>query len=627
MRKVFGSIVVAIAGLLLGAGAAHAQPGPGMPSIGPLDEATIEQGNGIYRANCAACHENAGSHAPGRQAISTLTPEVVLRALTDGRMKNEAASLSEEERAAVAQAITGLRFGAAPPPTPVLMCEPGTSPFDFSRPPAFSGWGLDAANSHSVSSDLAGLSAEDLPNLTLRWAFAIPGALETRAQPAIAAGAIFVGGTNGKLYALDMETGCARWEYEAQSGIRSGVTISPWDAGNAEARPLLYFGDNVGNTYAVDAVTGEEAWARHVDAHPATTLTGPATLSGDTLFVPISSGEEGSAAIPGYECCTFRGSLLALDAHTGGELWRTYMVDEPQPVGENESGTLQRGPSGVPIWSAPLADTERGLVYVATGNNYSHPSSPLSGAIVALDMQTGAIRWATQVTQDDVWNVACWGGADGPNCPNDAGPDYDFGAGPVLATGNDGKTYLLAGQKSGIAYGFHPDSGELLWQTQVGRGGELGGVHFGIAAEGGRAYIPVNDAENGADYGEPGKPGIYALDVATGDLLWSHAAEDVCEGKDLCQPGYSSAITVTPELVLAGNTDAHFRILSAATGEVLWDVDTDRAYESVNGTLGHGGSMSGHAAPILQDGMLLISSGYAFLGKISGNMLLVYGVD
>ncbi len=621
MRKIW-VVLGACAAMLLSASPVSAQQ-----TTGASGADWLAQGEAIYGQNCAACHENAGSHAPSRAALSTLSPEVVLRALVDGRMQQQAASLSDAQRAAVAQAVSGRALGSTAPAIPVLMCAPGSSTFDRNRPPAFHGWGLDASNSHSVPADKAGLTAAELPRLTLRWAFAVPDAIETRAQPAIAGGAIYLGGTNGTVYALDAESGCARWAYRAKSGIRSGVTVSPWEAGDSDARPLAYFGDNLGNTYAIDAATGEEVWTRRVYDHPATLLTGPATLSGDTLFVPISSSEEGSAAFPGYECCTFRGSLLALDARTGEERWRSWLVDEPQPQGTNSQGTLQRGPSGVPVWASPLADRERGLLYLATGNNYSQPSSPHSSAIVALDMASGAIRWSRQLEENDSWNVACWGGASGPNCPEDAGPDADFGAATILAEGSDGRTYLLAGQKSGVAHALDPDTGEVVWQTRVGRGGELGGIHFGIAAEGGRLFVPVNDANNGADYGSPGRPGIYALDVATGDVLWSSPATDVCNGKALCEPGYSAAITVTPDLVLAGSVDAHFRILDAATGDILWDIDTDRAYESVNGALGHGGSMSGGAAPILHNGMLLISSGYAFLDKIPGNMLLVYGLE
>jgi polyvinyl alcohol dehydrogenase (cytochrome) len=332
--------------------------------------------------------------------------------------------------------------------------------------------------------------------------------------------------------------------------------------------------------------------------------------------------------VPGYACCSFRGSLLALDARTGEERWRTWLVGEPVRQGTTTAGSAQLGPSGVAVWSAPLVDAARGVVYVATGDNYTRPATELSDAIIALDLKTGAIRWASQVTEGDSWNVACFGGGSGPNCPEDAGPDADFGAAPVLAKGADGKEYLLAGQKSGVAYALDPDSGEVLWQTRVGRGGELGGVHFGIAAEGGKLYVPIHDAAiPGADAAEPGRPGIYALDVASGAVVWSAAAENTCGTTPLCQPGYSAAITVTPELVLAGSVDAHVRIFDARSGAVLWDEDTNRAYAAVNGVAGHGGSMSGGTAPLAIDGTLIVNSGYAFLGKLPGNVLLVYAID
>lgn len=621
LRALARSWALACVMVLTGQAPAFAQPAD------PLPAHVRELGTETYRANCAVCHDSAGSHAPSAAGLATLSPEIVLRALTSGRMQQQAASLSDEQRAAVAQVLTNQTLGSARAEVPLARCTGAAAAFDFARTPPFAGWGLDRGNSHAIPSEVAGIVADDLPRLALRWAFAVPDAIEMRSQPAIAGGAVYVGGGNGTLYALDFATGCARWTYQAAAGIRTGVVISPWAADDASARPLAYFGDSLGNAYAIDAATGAQVWVRRAGDHGQAILTGTPALHEGTLFVPISSGEEGSAAMPSYACCTFRGSLLALNARTGEEAWRTYMVGGPQQQGTNSAGASQFGPSGVAIWSAPLVDPARGLVYVATGDNYSQPATALSDALVAMDIHTGAIRWATQVTPGDSWNVACAVSASAPNCPEDAGPDYDFGAAPVMAQGADGHDYLLAGQKSGIAYGFDPDTGMLLWQTQVGRGGALGGVHFGIAADSGRLYVPINDSAWGAAYEAPAQPGISAIDIASGNILWQTPAANVCGGKPLCEPGYSAAITVTPELVLAGGTDAHFRILNAATGEILWDVDTDQAFTSVNGASGRGGSMSGGAAAIAYDGSLIISSGYAFLGKIPGNMLLVYGAE
>lgn len=602
---------------------------PEMPAFppDPLDPQVRALGSSVYASSCATCHDGGLGHAPSIGAIAALTPENVLYALTDGTMQQQAATLSDEEKSAVAQSITNRLLGSTQAAAPLLMCSGNSARFDRSEPPVFEGWGLDANNSHAIPTPIAGIGRDNVSRLRLKWAFAFPDAIDTRSQPALVGGAIYVGGADGTFYALDRESGCVRWTYQASSGVRTAALVSPWGAGDAEAIPLVYFGDNLGNAYALDAQSGAQVWKVRAGDHGVAMLTGTPALHGDAIYIPISSGEEGSAALPTYECCTFRGSVLALDRHTGEQLWRSYLVDEPVRQVENSIGTPQFGPSGVAVWSAPLIDEARGLLYVATGDNYSQPATELSDAIVALDMQTGAIRWSNQVTGGDSWNVGCWAGASGPNCPEDAGPDYDFGAAPLFALGADGETYLLAGQKSGIAYGFNPDTGEQVWETKVGRGGELGGIHFGIAADNGRLYVPVTDADNGAHYDEPARPGIYALDVASGELIWSAPADNPCDDRTGCQPGYSAGISVTDELVLAGSTDGHMRILDADNGAVLWDVDTAVAFETVNGTIAHGGSMSGGTAPIAYQGSLIVNSGYAFLGKMPGNVLLVYEVD
>jgi polyvinyl alcohol dehydrogenase (cytochrome) len=622
MRALARWAALAIAGLVVAASQGAAAQGPG-----PLDPQIAARGNAVYAGTCAACHDNALSHAPSRSAIAGLSAESVLRVLTSGRMKQQAAGLSAEDRQAVAQALTNKRLGSAEAEVAMARCSGAAARFDASEPPRFDGWGLDRNNSHAISTEQAGLTAGNVARLRLKWAFAFPETLDARSQPAIAGGAIYVGGGDGTLYALDRASGCLRWSYAATSAVRSGVVVAPWRAGDANAAPLIYFGDSFGNLYALDARTGAEAWVVRIDDHPDTVLTGTPTLSGDTLYVPVSSFEEGTALAPGYTCCTFRGSLLALDAASGATRWRSYLVDAPAPQGTTAAGTGRFGPSGVAVWSAPLVDAARGIVIIATGDNYSQPATGLSDALVALDLSTGAIRWASQVTAGDSWNVACFTGASAPNCPEEAGPDADFGAAPALAKGADGKDYLLAGQKSGVAYALDPDSGDVLWQRRVGRGGEVGGVHFGIAAEGGKLYVPIHDAAIPGGAAEPGHPGISALDIATGAVVWTAPAANACAATPLCQPGYSAAITVTPELVLAGSIDAHLRIFDARTGAVLWDEDTNHPYPTVNGVAGHGGSMSGGAAPLAVDGTLIFNSGYAFLGKLPGNVLLVYAIE
>jgi polyvinyl alcohol dehydrogenase (cytochrome) len=269
-------------------------------------------------------------------------------------------------------------------------------------------------------------------------------------------------------------------------------------------------------------------------------------------------------------------------------------------------------------------DEKRGRLYVDTGDSYSSPGSKFSDAIVALDMKTGAIDWSYQGMAKDVWNYACFL-PDTVDCPPEKGSDFDFGAGVVLGHASDGRDYVLAGQKSGMVFAVDPDSGALKWKTKVGRGGMLGGIHFGMATVGDTLFVPISDRPDGNTYAEPGRPGLYALDIRTGKYLWQSPLQDACGGKPLCQPGYAAAITATPELVFAGSTDGHLRTHDAADGKVLWDFDTTRSFTGVNGAVGHGGSMAGGPAPIPYKGDLVVNSGYGFVGTMAGNVLLVFG--
>ena len=247
--------------------------------------------------------------------------------------------------------------------------------FDRREPPVFDGWGLDAANTHSVSTGMAGIDAANAGRLELKWAFGFPGAQRARSQASLAGGAVFVGSHTGRVYALDRETGCVRWTFDAPSEVRTAVVVQPWRAGDARARPLAWFGDAVGNVFAVEAFTGKLVWKVKADQHPAATITAMPALHEGTLYVPISSFEEAAAFNPGYVCCGFRGSLVALDAATGKEKWRNWLVDEPKPNGTNQAWAPQMGPSGVPVWNSPAIDPKRGQLTIGTGDNYSTPAN------------------------------------------------------------------------------------------------------------------------------------------------------------------------------------------------------------------------------------------------------------
>lgn len=590
-----------------------------------LDAETTKRGTEIYTTTCAMCHDKGLNRAPQKRMIALMTPESIHRALTEGVMRAQATGLSDADKVTVAEYLASRKFGAAGDGAP-LMCAAGASPFDFAEPPPFAGWGLTPSGSHAITTEAAGIGRANVGKLTLKWSLAFPNAIRARSQPTVAGGAIFVGSHDGTVFALDLATGCARWVFHASAEVRTGIVVSPWTRDDKAARPLVYFGDLIGNVYAVDALTGNRIWKTRPDSHPNSTITAAPVLHGDTLYVAVSSLEEGRSGDPQYECCTFRGSLVAYDARTGQRRWQTFMTDMPVQQGVNAVGAKRFGPSGVALWNSPSVDEKRGRLYIATGDNYSSPTNELSDAIVAFDMKTGKIVWSYQAQEGDAWNGAC-DNVDKTNCPEENGPDYDFGAGTVLAKASDGRDYVLAGQKSGILYAINPDTGKLVWETKVGRGGVVAGIHFGLAAWKDTVFVPVSDVPDGRTYGEAARPGVYALDIRTGNYLWKAPAEDVCGGKPFCQPGYGGTITATPELLFAGSNDGHLRAFDTKSGKVVWDYDTVREFKTVSGTTARGGSMGGGAGPIAWRGMLIMNSGYGFVGAMGGNVLMVFAVE
>jgi polyvinyl alcohol dehydrogenase (cytochrome) len=586
-----------------------------------LDPATVKRGAEIYGGVCSACHDAGLNRAPQRTMLELMTPESIDLALTEGVMRAQGAGLTQKDRRMVAEYISGRPMGGQI--RPPLMCVGHARRFDMGDPPALAGWGLTPSNSHAIPTELAGIGRGDVAGLKLKWAVAFPNAIRARSQPTVAGGAIFVGSHDGTVFALDWKTGCARWTFHAAAEVRTGIVVSPWRAGNAAAKPLVYFGDLVGGVYAVNARTGTLVWKSRPDPHPNTTITAAPVLHGDRLYVAVSSLEEARAASPSYACCTFRGSMVAYDAATGAVVWQTFMTDPPVEQGLSSSGVRLFGPSGVALWNSPAIDEKRGRLYFGTGDNYSAPDTATSDSIVALDLATGKIAWSYQAQEKDAWNVAC-DRAEKANCPAENGPDFDFGAGVVLASASNGRDYILAGQKSGMLYAVDPDSGKLVWKTKVGRGGVIAGIHFGLAAVGDAVFVPVSDVPDGRTYSEPPRPGLYAIDIKTGDYLWKAPAPDVCAGRAFCHPGYAAAITATPELVLAGGGDGHLRAYDARDGKVLWDYDTWRAFTTVNGAPAHGGSIGGGAGPIAYKGMVVTNSGYGFAGAMGGNVLLAF---
>ena len=584
-------------------------------------------GQAIYQTHCEACHGGTVSKAPQLTLLNIMSASSIYRALDSGVMREQAAALNDDQRRDVAEYLTGQDLNADAGPALPPMCEGNASRFDFDATPHVPAWGVDHRNQRQFEADHTEINIDNVSRLRLKWAFAYPEAVRARSQPALAGGSVFVGSQNGTVFSLDEDSGCIRWMFKTIAEVRTGIVVAPWSKGE-ESNPLLYFGDLVGNIYAVNAVSGELAWRDRADDHPSLTLTAAPTLYEGRLYVPLSALEVTAAANPAYPCCTFRGGVAVYDAGSGEKLWTAYTIaEEPREVGKNSVGTPRIAPSGAPVWNTPALDPKRGVMYVGTGTNYSSPANETSDAVLALDLKDGSIRWHRQTTSGDAWNMGCET-AEKINCPPENGPDYDFGAAVIMATTSEGKDILIAGQKSGDVYGLDPDDdGKVLWHQKLGRGGIQGGVHFGMAVDGNTVYVPMSDFDGGPRWPGTAYPGMYALDVSTGKQRWYRPAKDVCKGREFCQPGLSSPASAFPGGVLSGAMDGHLRAYRAGDGKVVWDFDSAVSYDTINGVKAMGGSFGGGTGPVLKGRRLFVNSGYGIYFHMPGNVLLVFELD
>jgi polyvinyl alcohol dehydrogenase (cytochrome) len=587
--------------------------------------ANAQDGSALYAQRCQSCHEGAAaSRAPGRSVIAALPADRIVQALETGVMREQGQALSPAERRAIASFLSTTREVTASDPAPAA-CAASATPFRGAGAGDWNGWGLSLTNDRFQRQP--GLTADQVPGLQLQWAFGFEGETSAATQPIVVGGRVFVGSGSGRIYSLDLQTGCTHWVFKADAGIRAAITIGTATAGAATA---AYFGDQSGTVYSVDAATGALKWKQRVETHRAGRVTGSPVLYEGRLYVPLSSSEEANAGSPRYECCTFRGSLVALDAQGGAVLWKTYTIPEaPARTTMNSSGVQQWGPAGAAIWHAPTIDPVTRSVYVATGDAYTAPASPTTDAIMALDLETGAIKWTQQMTTGDAWNMSC-GTAAPANCAGKAGPDFDFGQPPILVTLAGGRRALVIGQKSGTVHALDPDDrGRVLWSRPVAKGGMLGGFEWGSASDGQYFYAPASDvvfanpavfARAGVDPSTGG--GVFAVRIADGSVAWS-APPPPCTPP--CSPAQPSPASLMPGVVFAGSVDGTLRAYSAIDGRIIWSFDTVRPFDTVNHVKAMGGSID-VGGPAIANGMVLTTSGYPTWSGKPGNVLLVFGV-
>jgi polyvinyl alcohol dehydrogenase (cytochrome) len=592
-----------------------------------ISQSAHVSGEAVYRERCAGCHDLVTARIPPRAALQKMSPARILRALDFGVMMNIASPLGRDEREAVAEFLG--KGPADPLPPASAYCADRTVRIGTLAKARWNGWSPSDDNTRFQTGEQARLTAADVPRLGLKWAFAFTGDITAFAQPTVLEGHLFVGSAGGVVYALDAASACIRWMFQAHGPVRSAIV-----AVLAGERQTLLFSDQIGWFYAVDGTAGTLIWKTRVEDHEATRLTGASIVRDGVVFIPVASWEETRALGASYPCCTFRGSVVALRVSDGSLVWKTYMIhDEPKALGKNSSGTQQWGPSGAGVWGTPTVDARRGLLYVATGDNYSTPATDTSDAVMALDLKSGRIVWSRQVTSGDAYNVACTD--KGANCPREKGPDYDFGSSALLVKTASGRDLIIAGQKSGVVTAFDPEGhGEIVWQTRVGKGGPNGGIQWGMASDGRTVYAAVSDVvrirKASAD---PLNVSAYTLDPREGGGLTALRVEDgrkewyappaPCSQRPGCSPGQSAAITSIPGVVFSGSLDGHLRAFASEDGHVLWDFDTVGEYDAVNGGKGRGGSLDG-PGPVVVNGLVLVSSGYSRFGGMPGNVLLAF---
>ena len=596
---------------------------------------TDARGAAVFAETCAACHSGA-TYGPDLAGLTNMSAEDIYRELWYGVMAQFVNGMEDADRWAVSRWIAGQKPDKDTRDSGVPLCATSGK---LKPDPAHDWPGLSNNNRFNRHVD-NGLSAERVSGIKLKWAIALPStrAFAGGGHPiAVVGDRLFFGNLNHWAYSVDAEKGCAHWTFRAEWRIRSNVAVSDG---------VAVFGDLGTNVYALNAETGALLWRIKAELIPSSRITGNLTVHDGVVYVPISSMQEVLNLIKDreYPCCTFRGSVIAYDLHTGKQLWKTYTIDEePKFLGKTEKGTNRYGPSGAPVFSAVTVDAKRGLLYVPTGNQNTEPRVDESDAVIAFDMKTGAKRWVAALAPEalggaDIYHLGCesWVDPDRPTCSpeNEEGTgDRDFVAPAALVTGPSGKEVIMVGSKDGMFYGLNPDDGKVLWQNRVGRGGELGGLLWGFSTDGKNAYVPIIDAsiqftDGGMDWSADGS--LTAVNVETGKSVWKVSGmPGDCEGKPTppCTNAFTLPTTAAGEIVFAGTLDGVLRAFDVASGKQVWTYDTVREYDGVNGRKGQGGTLAAFGGPVIAGNSLYLMSGMdQFNIGLRGNVLLAFDI-
>jgi polyvinyl alcohol dehydrogenase (cytochrome) len=597
-------------------------------------------GSEIYQYRCSVCHDHPQESVPPKDFLVSRTQAYIVNALTKGAMQVQASGLSAEEINAVAQYLANSSTAANASHPKLEEADLHANPCTKAGPPitlegSWNGFSPNLNNARFQSKP--GFRVADIPRLKPKWVVAYPGGT-VGGPPSVVAGRVFVGTATGSVMSFDVETGCTYWATRPAQRVKAPVSVSIWKRGH-QGRAAAYFGDSKAIVHAVDAVSGQTIWETRVDDNAFATISAALTLDDGMVYVPVTSSEGSMGPRGDYPCCTFRGSMVALDGYTGKIAWKSYTISEtPKPFKLNAAGTQMYGPAGVGIWSPPTVDHLRQAIYGATAESKTALSVDTSDAMLAFDIKTGARVWATQATANDNWIQGCEGLKPGANCPDPLGPDADFSTPAILYTGPSGNRLLIAGQKSGWVDAFDPDSGgKIVWRRNLAEDVKVApgvilrdraqpGIVFGLAADRTKVYAAIADPENRAGHIPLG---VYALNAADGAIVWHTPGESIpsCSwGAKGCTGAQRTTVTAMPGAIFAGSANGHIRAYASESGNVLWDYDTARTYKAVNGVEAGGGSIEGIAAAVAE-GSLFLSSGIATYGGGRGDALIAFSVD
>jgi len=574
-----------------------------------------------YQLSCGTCHGTRGTIIDGKVALSIgelqeYSPERVYDLLNKATTAPHAGNFNDLQKRQFAEFLSGRPMNSAAGDSKTMpnKCSSNPTMANPASRPSWNGWGSGEKNARFQTASNAGLTAAQVPNLKLKWAFGVPNATEMYSQPTVVSGRVFFGSDASWLYSLDAKTGCIYWSFAADAGIRATPVIAPI-RGHGATQYAVYFSDVLTRVYAVDAQTGKLLWKTKAGDHPRAKSSNGLTVHDGRVYIGLSSMETTTGSTATYECCSFRGHLVALNANNGAKLWRTFVIaEEPKPRGTNAQGVTLYGPAGGAIWNVPTIDAKRKRVYVGTGNAYTSPAAEGTDSVIAFDMDSGKIVWQHQEVKGDAFINNCAATSrGGDNCPDTLGPDWDFGGSAlILHTLADGRDILVAGSKGGLSMAFDLDkNGAVLWKTNLAERppGAAGLIVFGGASDGKTVYYGLNQAGSM----------VAAVNLADGSRKWTTAPIVGARG------GNPAATTAIPGVVFSHSADGTLRGLSTVDGKVLFEYSTAKEYQTVNEVPARGGAF-GQSGSTVVGGMLFVGSGYNGQGT-GGNVMLAFGLD